>query len=576
MSPSTQDDGRTLTETQSHHDDASKHAPETAPGPQSQTLLHGSKLVIACLSLFGCIFLVSLDQLILTTSSPKIVSDFNALDDIGWITTAYFVGQAAFMLIFGKILAFAPTKAVILVAIFLFEAGSAISGASPNMDVLLFGRTLQGVGAAGLFTGTFAAIANITTLHQRPRVMGMAAMVFALASVIGPLVGGAFADSSATWRWCFYINLPIGGLAAFIIVIIIPYAPAAPSPDGKSGWRRIPEVDFIGCLLVMGATVCFLVPLTTGGNTFAWDSAVVCTLFPLSAVFFVALLFWCRYRGERAVLPLFLLRNRSMIGASGHAFMIWGGMMISSVFLPYYLQAVKGVTATRSAIEMLPFTLVTTFSAAFAGTLISKTGHFWPWLVASPAFAAIGYGLLYTLDVDSSMSKVYGFQVITAFGIGASMQQNMLVPQVLYHDSPTNTRLGISLVSFIAFIGRSVAISTASAVMLNEVRKEVPKTLPNAPADILKLVESSVEAVRTLPGEYKQGAIIAYARALRVALVIGVPFTACSMLAALLITRQKMVKPGPPADDAEAKAAVAPVAEPAAGTSSDSADVEKH
>ncbi|EIN05355.1 MFS general substrate transporter [Punctularia strigosozonata HHB-11173 SS5] len=540
---------------------------DVAPIPVRSTVLSGSKLAIALVSLYGCLFLVMLDQLILTTSSPHIVSQFNALGDIAWITTAYFVGQASTTLMFGKLTALFPTKLVLLSSIFVFEAGSAISGAAPSMNVLLFSRTLQGIGGGGLSVSTFATIANITTLKQRGWATGLVAMVFALSSVVGPLVGGAFADSSATWRWCFYINLPIGGLASLVLLLVIPYAPATHSPPGGLRWYQVlSKIDLFGCILAMGATVCFLVPLTTGGNVFAWKSAVVCTLFPVSVVFFVALMAWCRYRGPDAILPLFLLRNKSMNGACGHGFFIWGAMMITSVYLPYYLQAIKGVSAIRSAVELLPFMICGTVAAAIGGAFISRTGHVTSWLVFPPVLCAIGYGLMFTLDEKSSMARVYGLQVLVALGVGAGLQQNLLVPQIIYQDNPIHSRMGMSLILFLGFIGRSLAIAIAGAVLLNRLGAEIPKTLPGAPASIVHAVKSNVDSVRSLSDEFKPGAVLAYARALQPTLIIGLPFSIAALLSALFISRSIAKKAAtetrvpPQPQDAEAGAAT-PVGE---------------
>ncbi|KAF8576867.1 MFS general substrate transporter [Ramaria rubella] len=501
--------------------------------------LQGFPLFLVMTGLILAIFLPALDQLILTTAIPRIVSQFNALDEISWIPNAYFLTMASFMIIFGQILNLAPLKYVITASIFTFEVGSLLCGVAFNMNFLLFGRGVAGMGAAGLFVCVFAAIAQIVPLEKRSKLMGMAGATFGLSSVIGPLVGGALTEN-ATWRWCFFINLPIGGVAAAAIFLFLPNYPAPPKAADRKGLRSLLGVDYIGAVLVIGTTISFLYPLVEGGNAHPWDSAIIIALFVTSGILCGIFIAWSWYRGTDAVLPVRFFKNRTIVGASLANFFIWMSLMLGAVYLATWYQAVKGASPTRSGIDLLPFSLVTSGFGVITGILVGKVGRYWHILVLFPLIGAVASGLEFTINETTPEARLVGYQILWAVSIGATLQQAMLAVQAEYEDSLVDTRFATSLVTFVGFIGRMVGLGMGSALFTNKLAKYIEIFAPDAP---FELILHSVDAIFSLPLEQRTGVIHAYVLSLRYVFILGVPAGGLATLSAFLVRDHKLKKP---------------------------------
>ena len=226
------------------------------------------------------VLLIALDQTIVATALPRIASDFGALDQLTWIVSAYFLTQAGLMLTFGQFLTIAKTKYLYLVAISVFELGSLICALSPSINVLIFARAVQGVGASGIFISVLTVIGQVTRLEDRPILFGSFGGVFAVASIVGPLLGGAFTDH-VTWRWCFYINLPFGAISIAAIVIWLPAHDPVESPlhKGMSTFQKWKSLDWLGSILSLGTITPLLLALQWGGQTKPWDDKAVIACF---------------------------------------------------------------------------------------------------------------------------------------------------------------------------------------------------------------------------------------------------------------------------------------------------------
>lgn len=263
------------------------------------------------------------DNTIITTAIPKITAQFNSLADVGWYGSAYMLTSCALTLAFGKIYTFYSTKWVYLTALSIFELGSLICGVAPSSLGLIIGRAVAGLGAAGLFSGAILIITQMVPLDKRPIYQGTLGAMFGIASVIGPLMGGAFTDN-LTWRWCFYINLPFGGMTALIIAFLF----QAPRPvKDRSGTRdQISQLDLPSLALFFPAIVCLLLALQWGGSRYAWQNGRIIALFVLFGLFTSSFVAMQIYRGDKATVPPRLIKNRNVFCAACFAFFLLGSL----------------------------------------------------------------------------------------------------------------------------------------------------------------------------------------------------------------------------------------------------------
>ncbi|KAG9031729.1 hypothetical protein FRB95_002402 [Tulasnella sp. JGI-2019a] len=509
----------------------------SAPDDDESHYVDGYKLFLIFIGMLMSIFLVALDQTIVATAIPKIASDFQALQQVTWIASGYFLTQAGLILSYGRILAVAPTKWVYLVAVMLFELGSVICGAAPNINVLIFGRALAGTGAAGIFTSCLSIIARITRLEQRPLLFGAFGGIFALASVVGPLLGGAFTQH-VSWRWCFYINLPFGAVTiASILLFIKREHSIIPVDDGTTWWQKAISLDWVGSILCVGMVTSLLLPLQWGGVTKPWTDKTVIALFVVFAVLFVAFIAWEHHMGIRANLPLDLFKRRTQIGCCLEAFFLFLILLLSTYYLPLYYQSSAQHTATQSGIDILTYMICTVFGALLAGIIIKQTGRPKPFLVLSPLIAAVGAGVVFRELTSSkpSTSHLIGFQVLLGLGVGGAFQNTIIAIQAEYHDNPRMVPQSTSLVNFTQLSGGIIGIAVAGTIFGNRLGVSLEKFAPNLSPEVALMVKSSVTTIATLSGDDKANVIKAYSEALGYVFILGIPAGLLASASALLI-----------------------------------------
>lgn len=287
-------------------------------------------LVIA--STFVTMFLVAVDRTILATAIPRITDEFKSLGDIGWYGSAYMLATAAFQLVFGRIYTFYDLKWTLLTCIFIFEVGSAICGAAPSSPVFILGRSIAGIGSAGIMTGSIMTVVPLVPLHKRPMFQALFAVVFGIASVSGPLIGGAFTDR-VTWRWCFYLNLPIGA-AAFAFLSTFKF-PSKPKSE-LSLSRQILQLDPIGTLLFVPAVASLLLALQWGGSTYAWSSWRIILLFVCFGIGAIAFITVQAMMPKSASLPMRVIKQRAVYLGATNSLFLSGAMMLCVYYIPFW------------------------------------------------------------------------------------------------------------------------------------------------------------------------------------------------------------------------------------------------
>ena len=394
--------------------------------------------------------LASLDQTIIATALPTIVGDLGGLDQLSWVVTAYLLGATVTMPLWGRASDLYGRKPLFIAAIGVFLCGSALSGAAQDLTQLIAFRALQGLGAGGLMTLAMAIVAEIVSPRERGRYQGYIQMVFVIASVAGPLLGGAFADH-LSWRWVFYVNLPIGAAALALIAASL-HLPARE--------ERV-RVDYPGAALLAGGLTCLLLVTTWGGREYAWDSAEIAGL----AVATVALLGAFVAQERRAaepILPLRLFRMPVFVIVSAALFLTTLAFFAVVVFMPVYLQVVTGASATKSGLLLLPLMLAGTASTAAAGRAMSRTGRYKAFPVIGLALMAAGLGLLAQIGADTPYGVVAGLLVL--FGAGFGLVSQILT--VAIQNAVDRRELGIATASANLFrsLGGSVGVALFGAL----------------------------------------------------------------------------------------------------------------
>ncbi|KAL7411362.1 ABC transporter [Mrakia frigida] len=507
--------------------------------------LTGSKLALVFIAMLLSVFLIALDQTIVATALPVIASEFQALDQITWIISAYFLTQAPLILVYGQVLTIFPTRWVFGVAIFLFEIGSIICGASLSSEVLIFGRAFAGVGAAGIFVSVLAIIGEITRIEDRPKLFGGFGAVFALSSVIGPLLGGAFTDAAYWgWRLCFLINVPIGLVTLVAIYFFIESTPP-PGQDPnetRSSLRRFAELDWIGSILILGVTTCLILPLQEGGISKPWDDKSVIAELCVFGVLVVVFVAWEWRRGPKAILPMSLFRRRSMVGACIVSFFLMFVMLSGTYYLPLFYQAVKEHSPTKSGVDILGFMLSVVLCSMLAGVVISMTGYYWPFLVFGPIITPIGGGLLYTIDVHTGSGALIGYQILLGAGVGLSFQNTVVAIQAEFHSTPELVAQATALGTFFQLIGGVIGISISGTLFNNQLASELSKL--GVSSEIIEGVKASVKTIFALDADLKELVLSGYVKALNPVFIVAVPAGIIATLGGLLVKSYNLKKMG--------------------------------
>ncbi|KZT52961.1 MFS general substrate transporter [Calocera cornea HHB12733] len=474
----------------------------------------GLRLALILLGCIAAMFLANLDMTIVATAIPRITDDFHSLNDVGWYGSAFFLTVASFQSTWGKAYKYFPLKTGFLLSIAVFELGSLICAVAPNSVALIVGRALAGLGAGGIVAGDYTIIAFSAPPRRRPMYTGLLGAVYGVASVVGPLLGGVFTDS-LTWRWCFYINLPIGGFAAAIILLFFT-TPAAAQPVAASGLEKLLQMDPAGTFLIMAAVVCYLLALQWGGVTLPWSDprsfGLLIGFGLLVGVF--ALNEW--YMGERAIVLPRLLRQRTVVIASLYSFFLQGGFFLLVYYVPIYFQSIDDTSASGSGVRNLPLILGLALTSVLTGPVVRLTGHYVPLMLAGAALATVGAGLLYTLDAGTGPGAWIGYQALVGIGVGIGIQLPISAAQSRVDGA--DLAPVTAMVMFFSTVGGAFLISAGQSVFANTLVRSLAHTAPGVePGRVIATGASALHDAFTaaeLPGvlsAYMDGLKAAYA-----------------------------------------------------------------
>lgn len=465
--------------------------------------------------LLAGLFLAAMDQTIVATALPTIVGELGDLSQLSFVVTGYLITATAVTPLYGKLGDLFGRRLMYQVAIAVFVAGSVMAGLAGAMWQLVAARAVQGIGGGGLMALAFTIVGDVLAPRQRGRYMGYFSATFALAGVAGPLLGGLFVDH-LSWRWIFWVNLPVGA-AAFAVVSAVLRLPA-PELD-----RR---VDVTGAVLLVAAVTAVMGVSVWGGDTYPWGSPVIIGLGVTAVAGSVAFVLWER-RAPEPLLPMRLLANRVVRAAVGIGFMISAAMFVSTVFLPLFLQAVTGVSATSSGLLIAPTMVGVTLSSIVVGRRMTATGRYRRYLIAGCAMAVATVGVLTTLSPATPPGTVGAAMFVIGLGMGAVYPILNMAAQnaVAFADIGTAT----STVRFSQSMGGTLVIAAAGALLT--ARLDAGLSGLGAGLDA-GAVASSPERIASLPPELRAGVIAALADAVGAVFWLAVPLVLVALVVA--------------------------------------------
>lgn len=477
------------------------------------------KVIIGALML--AMLLAALDQTIVSTALPKIASDLNGFSKYSWVATAYLLTSAVSTPLYGKISDMFGRKRIFQAAIVIFLLGSILCGAAQTMNQLIIFRGIQGIGAGGLITLVFSIIADIIPMRQRGRYQGYFTAVFGLSSVAGPLLGGLFTDH-LSWRWVFYINVPLGILALTAIALRL-HLPVRTSKH---------KIDFAGAILLAVAVASLLLATVWGGIDYPWKSIQIIGLFATSAIG-TALFVWRERYAAEPIISLSLFKNPVFSVSVLLSFIIGIVMFGALIFLPQYQQVVRGDTATKSGLMMIPFMAGMLTSSLTTGRLVSKFGKYRKFPIMGSSVVILAFWLFSHIAIDTNRVVLGLWMALLGAGIGMVMPVMTLAVQ----NSVERKNLGSATSSVIFFrnIGSSLGAAIFGTVLTNRLAHHLMDTLPANGRAIAADLAKNTHSLLQLPGGMLHTVLVAFASSFHDVFLFGVPFAVAAFVVALFL-----------------------------------------
>jgi EmrB/QacA subfamily drug resistance transporter len=421
-------------------------------------------VMIVLPGLLLALMLAMLDQLVVSTALPRIVGDLGGLNHLSWVVTAYVLASTITTPLYGKLGDLYGRKRLLITAIVIFLIGSALSGQAHSMDQLIIFRAVQGLGAGGLMVGAIATIGDLVSPRERGQYMGYMMAAMMIAMIAGPLVGGYITDS-LSWRWIFYINMPIGGAALLYIMATL-----------RLKVKKVAhKIDYLGAaVLAVGATAIVLVT-TWGGTQYSWGSGVILALIVVAVASVVAFI-GIEFRAAEPILPMHVFKNRNFSLASGMSFLLGLAMFGALTFLPLYQQTVQHSSPTVSGLLLIPMMLGATVTSLLAGRITVRTGKYKALPIVGSAIMTVGLLLLATQGPHTSRLESMGFFVIFGVGMGFLMQITTLIVQ--NSVDPKDMGVASSSRSFFQQIGGSIGVSVFGVIFFRALNSSIAAKLP--------------------------------------------------------------------------------------------------
>ncbi|PRX97114.1 MDR family MFS transporter [Allonocardiopsis opalescens] len=499
------------------------------------------QILTVMVGIMSGMMLAALDQSIVGTALPRIVSDLGGLDQLSWVVTAYLLTSTAVVPLWGKISDLYGRRLIFQVAIGIFIVGSLLAGLSQDMTQLIIFRAVQGVGGGGLMSIALAIIGDIIPPRDRGRYQGAFAAVFGISSVAGPLLGGFFTDGPG-WQWIFYINVPIG-IAALVVTSMALRIPTV---------RRQHSIDYLGAALIVASVTSLILYLDWRGPDHGWTEAGALALLAAS-VLLAALFVWAESRAKEPIIPLHLFRLS--IFSLGNVFNALSGfaMFGGLVFLPLYLQAVQGMSPTVSGLAMLPAVVGIFITSIGSGQLISRTGRYKIYPIAGAAVLTVALLLLSTVATGTPYWQIALYSVLFGAGLGFTMQTVVTAIQNAVPRADMGSATSASM--FFRQMGAAVGTTVAGVVMSTQLQNYLADSAPPGAAPASAEVDvNNIAAIQALPEPVHGIVLDAFSGAIGDVFLFSAPFVVLSLIVAFFIKEIPLAQRQSPADATAAAA----------------------
>ncbi|KAL1410653.1 hypothetical protein Q8F55_004672 [Vanrija albida] len=510
---------------------------------QDQTnLLPWKQVAVIFVGLNCALFCSLLDQTIVTTALPTLGRVFNQASIASWVGTAYMLTSTALQPVYGRLSDIFGRKAVLLGSLTIFFLGSLACALARTMIQLIVFRAIQGLGGGGILTLAMIIISDVVSLKDRGKYQGITGGVVAIANSAGPILGGIFTEK-VTWRWCFYINLPLTALAIVTIVFLLPLKPVQGSVREK-----LAKLDYYGSLLTLAWAVLVLLALSWAGTLYPWASAAVVAPLVLGCALLVVFVVVEARFVPLPLIPMYIFRNKTVAASMATTFCNGAAFYATLYYLPQYFQVVRGESPIQSGVSMLPLVFVQVVFSFSSGFLVSKTGDYKWNLMVGFFIWTIGLGLLSSLQPDTSNARIYGFQVLVGVGAGQTFQTSLIAIQASVSRKDMATATGCR--NFLRMLGGTVALAACTAIVNNIARVRMRSEFD---ADIVSAILSSPTELELLGLDAAQMAAVraAYNRGINACFYFCVPLVgACFFITIFFIDRVNLKRE----DDAKLKA----------------------